>query len=401
AKLATDFPNTPICLIYPMSHVQQTLESDTYSTFVQKPLNPIRFIAVLNRMMDNLAPESEPPESLKDIKSELTTRAGSKIIVADDNLFNRQVVAGLLQTAAIVIDEAINGEDLIDKVQLAAEQQQPYELVFMDYHMPKMNGLEACKQLRQQFPDLPLVMLSGVEDNKTKHLFFEAGANATLSKPIVVRDFYDVVLSYVPAKQAAQIIATDNNAIAIPRLISIDTRSGLRHCSKDKSLYLSLLKSFVGKYEHAMPDFETSLESGDTDRLAIDMHSLKGIAASIGAKRLSERAETMYREPNEEHLEALGNDLFHVLGELKTIEFTTQPSSAKRPFDSGQFDEAIVNLEKAVKKRRPKQIGPIVDYIKSVEVPDGMSKHIRQLCELLERYDYQDALKILESMKHD
>lgn len=401
AKLATNFPETPICLIYPMSEAAQTIDSERYNSFVQKPLNPARFIRVLTRLMSNSPAHTEAPENLEDIKSELTTRAGSKIIVADDNIFNRQVVAGLLQSAAIVIDEAIDGEDLLAKVQRAAEQHQPYEMVILDFHMPKMNGVEACKKLRQTYPDLPLVMLSGVEDNKTKHQFFEAGASAALSKPIVVRDFYEVVLSYVSAKQSIQNVTETSSEIVIPRLITIDTRSGLRHCGNDKNLYVSLLKSFVERYEHAMPLFENVLASGDTEQLAIEMHSLKGIAASIGAKRLSKSAEKMHLEPDEELLDALCNDLFHVLGELKTLDLTVKSVTATEQFNRDEFNQALLNLEKAVKRRRPKHIAPIVDYIKSVHLPNDMAEQIRQLIELLERFDYQDALNILEGIKRD
>jgi signal transduction histidine kinase/CheY-like chemotaxis protein len=399
-QLAVAYPKTPLCLIYPMGKAPEASGPSSNNTFLQKPLNPIRMEKVLSRMLNEDIPDTKDA-SLDELRNEMATREGTKVIVADDNLFNRQVVAGLLQKAKFDIGEAIDGEDLINKVIEASELQVPYEMVFVDYHMPKMNGLEACQALRRRFPDLAIVVLSGDTEDTTKQKFFTAGANSILAKPIEVKDFYEIVLSFIEPKRTLQDIKNENSSQVIPNMLTVDTKAGLRHSGGDHDLYLSLLKSFVQKYQDGAENFEEMFTSDQQETLSIAMHSLKGIAASIGANQLADSAQNMYEVPDRAHLDDVQALLNQVLGELNSLEIDAKTEIQRVEFNDKDFNESLSKLLSAVKRRRPKQISPILSYIKSVQLPPEKHTIISHMCDMVERFEYTDAVKILEDLLNE
>lgn len=103
-----------------------------------------------------------------------------RILLADDD-----VTALMLMTAALEAADftAINAQD--GERTLALFAQTPCEMVLLDVDMPGMDGFETCKRLRQLAGDeLPIVMVTGLDDTESIARAFEAGATDFISKPI-------------------------------------------------------------------------------------------------------------------------------------------------------------------------------------------------------------------------
>jgi two-component system invasion response regulator UvrY len=103
----------------------------------------------------------------------------TKIIIADDHEIVR---AGLKQILAgdaemVVAGEAINGEELLDMV-----RKKHYDVVLLDIKMPGRSGLEILKQLKQQHPSLPVLILSMHPEEQYAIRTIKAGASGYLSK---------------------------------------------------------------------------------------------------------------------------------------------------------------------------------------------------------------------------
>ncbi len=91
----------------------------------------------------------------------------SKVLIADDHKLFRQGLIGLMKTRedlVRVVGEAETGEEAV----LLAEKLQP-DVILMDIYMPKMDGLQAAKEIRQRFPNIAIVMLTSSE--KDGHLY--------------------------------------------------------------------------------------------------------------------------------------------------------------------------------------------------------------------------------------
>jgi two-component system, chemotaxis family, chemotaxis protein CheY len=103
----------------------------------------------------------------------------ARILIVDDAKFMRLTLTGILKKAEHeIVGEAENGREAIDLYR----ELKP-ELVTMDITMPEMSGLEAMKEIRQEFPDAKVVMCSAMGQQKMVVEAIEAGAKDFIVKP--------------------------------------------------------------------------------------------------------------------------------------------------------------------------------------------------------------------------
>ena len=102
----------------------------------------------------------------------------SKILIVDDDDYIRELVCTLLKNEGYTITEAINGYDALDKLGETTP-----DLCIVDIMMPKMDGFELCKYIRQYYEDMPVIMLTAKADISQKVIGFEQGTDDYLTKP--------------------------------------------------------------------------------------------------------------------------------------------------------------------------------------------------------------------------
>lgn len=108
---------------------------------------------------------------------------GSKplqIMIVDDTKDNRDVVRLALRTFQnITMTEAVNGQEAVDKM-----RQNPAEIVLMDIMMPEMNGIDATRIIKQEFPETVVLAITALSDAKSEEIMLSLGVNAYINKPI-------------------------------------------------------------------------------------------------------------------------------------------------------------------------------------------------------------------------
>jgi signal transduction histidine kinase/CheY-like chemotaxis protein len=123
----------------------------------------------------------------KSVKENIVATMGSdinlenhKVLIVDDSRFNRIVIRHILSKWGAECIEAENGNEAIEQI-----KKSPFDIVFMDFHMPMLDGIETTKIIRNELQNnLPIIGLSAntVERDIAKSL--EAGMNGYVSKPI-------------------------------------------------------------------------------------------------------------------------------------------------------------------------------------------------------------------------
>jgi len=105
----------------------------------------------------------------------------SRILIADDNPQNVELVEAFLSGLSCTTAVAVDGEDTLRK----AAEFRP-DLLLLDIMMPKVSGFEVCKRLKNdpQFADMPILMVTSLHENADIERAVEAGADDFLSKPI-------------------------------------------------------------------------------------------------------------------------------------------------------------------------------------------------------------------------
>ena len=138
---------------------------------------------------------------LQDYARRSAHNAKLRILVADDNPTNREVVGRILERSGHAVTLVNDGEQALDAVERDA-----HDLVLLDRNMPGMGGMEALQALRLMTRGrerLPVIMLSADVTPEAKREALEAGADAYLPKPIEALRLLDEIQSLAGTKAEA------------------------------------------------------------------------------------------------------------------------------------------------------------------------------------------------------
>jgi PAS domain S-box-containing protein len=122
--------------------------------------------------------------------------AGIRVLVVDDNVQAREILTDSLKALALRVESASSGEEAIREL-AAADTQDPYQLVMMDWHMPGMDGLEASRIIKRgsclkQIPKLVMVTAFGRDDIHAQ--VEEKGIDGYLLKPVTPSTLFDTLV---------------------------------------------------------------------------------------------------------------------------------------------------------------------------------------------------------------
>lgn len=108
--------------------------------------------------------------------------AGQRILVVDDDVHIRDLVRRRLEAEAYEVVTATDGQQAIERVKQALPH-----LAIVDLRMPGMDGFEVCRQIKT-FGDIPVILLTGVDDPETKIAGLDSYAEDYVTKPFDARE---------------------------------------------------------------------------------------------------------------------------------------------------------------------------------------------------------------------
>lgn len=261
-------------------------------------------------------------------KQTLFTAPGLKLLVVDDTPMNLQVVAGLLKRTKMHIDVAVNGHECIEKFGKEA-----YDLVFLDYRMPGMNGIETLLELKNQYPDkfnkIPIIALTASAVSGDEEKMLDAGFTDYLSKPVNIDDMESMMIKYLPADS---VILNDGNGedseqedelSKLPPVVfeepALDPEKGIEYCG-DADDYIFALETYEMSIDAKSDQLEQNLKDEDTDAFVLNVHSLKSTSKAIGAISVFEKAKALELAGKDGDMATLKRDTPYLLSEYRALK---------------------------------------------------------------------------------
>ncbi|MCB0343619.1 MAG: response regulator [Bdellovibrionales bacterium] len=128
------------------------------------------------------------------VESSSNAPRDSVVLVVDDNLVNQRLLVRYLDRIGVTADLAADGEEAVQRARAVA-----YDAIIMDCQMPKMDGYEATRVIRESFHNakVPIIALTAGSLNHDRERCLEAGMDDYLAKPLQFEEFRDKLLSYL------------------------------------------------------------------------------------------------------------------------------------------------------------------------------------------------------------
>ncbi len=201
-----------------------------------------------------------------------------RILIVDDNEISIMVLHEMLKSYAFTVDLARGGKEAIS---LAGKTK--YNLIFMDYMMPELDGIETTAYIRKTAlnEQTPIIVLSGSTDSTDIKRYIEGGMNDYIAKPVDAKEMQCLIYKWIPGVKAL----SENRDVLLIK--GIDTALGMDNFGNNLFYFIEILKMFCKNSNEKIKEITEFLSKRNYNGYTVEVHGLKGEAAIIGATELA------------------------------------------------------------------------------------------------------------------
>ena len=235
----------------------------------------------------SLQPDAPPKRTASAAGSD-GRRSALRILVAEDNMVNQHVLQQVLERLGYRADTVADGREALD-----ALRSRPYDVVLMDVRMPEMDGLEATRRLRAEWPperQPRIIALTADVSPEQQQACLEAGMDDHLIKPVESEALARALAGVVPfvSNEAAARLpqtATDGEAPRAAGPLSLEVLEALVG-RQDPVLLDALVQSYLTHTPALVDKMKAALETGSCKPIRDAAHSLRSSSAHLGLQEL-------------------------------------------------------------------------------------------------------------------
>jgi two-component system, sensor histidine kinase and response regulator len=377
--------------------------------FLAKPVQPkVLFGAVLEALGKTGHLPTPDTKRFSARMQALQQIRGARVLVAEDNAINQQVAREIIQQAGMVVEVADNGRQAV----AAIESGRRFDLVFMDIQMPDMDGYQATRRIRElkDPEELPIIAMTAHAMAEERDKCLAAGMNDHVAKPINPHELYAVLVKWIPPDAGREELADGRNGrlaesqgeeFLPDALPGINVSAALQRVLGNRRLLRKVLIDFRDQNLTWTGRLRLALESRDQQEQHQLVHSLKGLAGTVGAEAVFSLARELEAAPPEEVsrlLESLDRELEVVFDGVRMLEEAPGQSTSALPprvtMEAQAMAAAMSELAHMLSFNRmdaQKQFAAL-----QVGLPD--LPEVAALGERINLLDYKSALRCLRAL---
>jgi signal transduction histidine kinase/CheY-like chemotaxis protein len=320
-----------------------------------------------------------------------------EVLLCENNQMNQQVLSEHLKRIGIKADIAENGREGYNMVRNRHEKgEKPYDLIFMDIHMPVMDGIEASTLINQLDTGTPIVVMTANIMSQDMELYQKCGMKDCIGKPFKAQELWDCLMKYLKPVESKAEDEAENRQY-------------------DEKLMLLLKATFVRDNKARCSEITAAITAGDIKLANRLVQTLKSNAGQLGKARLQKAAEDIEHlladgknHVTQSLLNILETELNAVLNDFKPQVKKSTPSAPSQPeqFEtSTDWNEVkeVTPLDAETTQVMFTELEPLLEagnpqclkYIDKLRGIPGTEKLIQQMEDL----DFEEATETLSEIR--
>ncbi len=331
-----------------------------------------------------------------------------EILICEDNIINQQVICEHLSRVGITPTIVGNGKLGVETAKKRQTLRNPFDIIFMDIHMPVMDGLEATQKLKEIGITTPIIAMTANVMSKDRENYLKQGMSDYIGKPFSTQELWNCLLRYLTPIEISVIDKgqkeSNVNVINMHENSVINRTIGISRSAGNEQLYNRLVLDFFKANKTTFIELNTAIRAEDIKLAHRIAHTLKSVAATIGAIKLADTAFDIERSLTgektilkEEQLQLLEKELNAVLEELAPLAEESKQE---------QYSTKILNRKNAldlIEKLEPLlQVGDSESLELIGEINDTLSP-IGEQCKTaisqMEDYEFELAFETIKELK--
>ncbi|MCF5717193.1 hybrid sensor histidine kinase/response regulator [Aeromonas veronii] len=259
------------------------MDSMGLTHFLPKPMTENALLAKVDELLNGSSYELNlrKAEAQGDQQHFKSLLQGTRVLLAEDNRVNQQLIIEYLRRVDAVVCVVSNGREAVERV-----AEQPFDVILMDLQMPVLDGLDATRQIRKMVDkhDVPIIALTASAMPGDKERCLGVGMNGYVTKPVSKLDLYNNLLQWVKPQGVEQAGIME---VKPPDTIGIlDLQDALKRLEQDKEALQILFKLFMSEHKDDLWEIRSALRRQQPEVASKLLHTLKGVSANISASRL-------------------------------------------------------------------------------------------------------------------
>ena len=229
-----------------------------------------------------------------------------RVLIADDEEFNRFVLKSVFNKWNIQFIEATNGNEA---VRLALNE--TFDIVMMDLRMPGKNGIEATQEILKTKPDTKIIAITATENKHEKQQCIDAGMTAFLPKPFSEEQLFAVMHSSINKPDKGEKTSDHQNSVA-----AFEKMAG-----GEQDFLKEMVTLFIRSTENGLAEISGAIEKGTGQEIADAAHKIAPQCKQIGEMKLYAKLKELEKiAENKPADKQIMNDLFTQIDDtIKTI----------------------------------------------------------------------------------
>lgn len=341
----------------------------------------------------------------------------AKVLVVDDNIVNLFVSKELLLNYEIDVTTASSGAEC-----LALVNNNYYDLIFMDYVMPEMDGHETLMALRKRQNEfakkIPVVALTAMVTNGGAKMYLDEGFQGYLSKPINVDDLEEQLIRLFPDNYIVRknkVVEEEESLedkLWYKRICSIltgvDVKKGLLYSNNDYNSYMTLLRVIYNDSYTQLAKLNSYKQKIDLADFKVTVHALKSVTASVGAEDIStvcKDLEVHAKEDDVEYIRGNMNMLINMFDDLlRKVDTLLQRESEmmsrgynepKHKISDDELDSLLNRLLISLDDFNIDDAEEILNELVNVELDYNKAKAVENAVDILRLFEYDEVKNVI------